>query len=208
MAPRYFEIIITGRQLAALLTGVVLLIFGAFGLGVAVRLLEPPAVHAVTAANPPVPTAVPGITAGEPAEAPTIEPTPTPMATVPPTVTPPPPPPPVPTPVATVPPPPLQTPIPLPPPTVAPSPHPEPSPVAATGGLWVQVAAVSRPDLADGVRQRVQALGFRSAQLRILTTPQGLFRVQLGPFPDLESAGRVVARLQESGFERPFVVRE
>lgn len=72
----------------------------------------------------------------------------------------------------------------------------------------MQVVAVSRPDLADGVRQRVQAVGFRPGQLRVLTTPQGLFKVQLGPFPDLESAGRVVARLQESGFERPFVVRE
>jgi cell division protein FtsN len=35
-----------------------------------------------------------------------------------------------------------------------------------------------------------------------------LFRVRLGPFPDVTSAERVAARLQELGFERPFVVKE
>jgi hypothetical protein len=74
--------------------------------------------------------------------------------------------------------------------------------------LWVQVAAVSRPDLADGVKQRVVAFGFRPDQLRVIATPNGLFKVRLGAFPDLESAGRVVARLQEAGFEKPFIVKE
>ena len=93
--------------------------------------------------------------------------------------------------------------LPLPLPTVAPTPRPEPTPVAVTpgGGVWVQVAAVSRPDLAEGVVQRVMAFGFKREQLRVLTTQEGRFRVRLGPFPDLESAGRVLGRVQEAGFE-------
>lgn len=199
MPSRYFEVIITGRQLAGLLAALVVLLLAAFGLGVAVRLVEPEPVQAVpfvmAAASP---TATP-----EP-------PAPTPEPTVVPTE--PPPPPVVPTTAPTQPPPAVapETPLPLPPPTVGPTPRPEPSPVAVTpaGGVWVQVAAVSRPDLAEGVKQRVMAFGFRREQLRVLTTQQGLFKVRLGPFPDLESAGRVVGRLQEAGFEGPFIVKE
>ncbi|HPC82537.1 MAG TPA: SPOR domain-containing protein [Thermoanaerobaculaceae bacterium] len=200
MPSRYYEIIITGRQLAGLLAALVVLLFAAFGLGVAVRFLEPEPVQAVpVVAVAPSPTATP-----EP-PAPSPEPTAVPTE--------PPPPPVIPTSAPTPPPPAVapETPLPLPPPpTAAPTPRPEPTPVAlpAAGGVWVQVAAVSRPDLAEGVKQRVMAFGFRPEQLRVLTTRQGLFKVRLGPFPDLESAGRVVGRLQEAGFEGPFIVRE
>lgn len=199
MPSRYYEVIITGRQLAGLLVALVMLLLAAFGLGVAVRLVEPEAVQAVPvvmAASSPTVTPVP--------------PAPTPERTVVPTE--PPPPPVVPTTAPTQPPPAVapETPLPLPPPTAGPTSRPEPTPVAAppAGGVWVQVAAVSRPDLAEGVKQRVMAFGYKREQLRVLTTQQGLFKVRLGPFPDLESAGRVVGRLQEAGFEGPFIVRE
>lgn len=203
MSDRYYEVIITGRQMVALVAGVVILVFAAFGLGVAVRLLEPPPVDSVPlvattlpTALPtvPLPTSPPQVPTPAPAESPVTaavtpaeQPVPTPTA-VPPTVVPPP------------------TEAPPPPPT----PRVEPTlpAVEPGGGLWVQVAAVSRPDLADGVKQRVVAYGFRPDQVRVIVTPAGLFKVRLGTFPDLESAGRVVARLQEAGFEKPFVVRE
>lgn len=199
MPSRYYEVIITGRQLATLLTGVVLLIFAAFGLGVAVRLLEPPPVQAVPAAVVVTPTLVPTPEPPAPTPAPTGSPTQVPPPPVAPTTAPTQPQPPVAP----------ETPLPLPPPTTAPSPRPEPTTVAVpAGGVWVQVAAVSRPDLAEGVVQRVMAFGFQRSQLRVVPTHQGLFKVRLGPFPDLESAGRVVGRLQEAGFEGPFIVRE
>lgn len=197
MASRYYEVIITGRQLAGLLAALVLFLFAAFGLGVAVRLAEPEAVQEAV----PAPVAAPAAPTPEPpAAAPEPTPTQPPPPSIEPTSAPTPPPP------AVAP----ETPLPLAPPTAGAAPRPEPTPVAAPAvdGVWVQVAAVSRPDLAEGVKQRVMAFGFRREQLRVLTTKQGLFKVRLGPFPDLESAGRVVGRLQEAGFEKPFIVKE
>ncbi|MCU0292296.1 MAG: SPOR domain-containing protein [Thermoanaerobaculaceae bacterium] len=197
MSDRYYEVIITGRQMAALVAGVVILVFTAFGLGVAVRLLEPPAVDSVPLVATALPTAPPPTS---PPQAPTPAPAETPVMATP-------------LPVEQ----PAPTPV-LVPPSVVPSPTAAPPPTARVeptlpavepgGGLWVQVAAVSRPDLADGVKQRVVAHGFRPEQVRVTVTPAGLFKVRLGTFPDLESAGRVVARLQEAGFDKPFVVRE
>ncbi|HPW54634.1 MAG: SPOR domain-containing protein [Thermoanaerobaculaceae bacterium] len=203
MPSRYYEVIITGRQLAGLLTALVMLLFVAFGLGVAVGLVEPEPVPAIAMAAVASPTATPE---PEVREAPALEPTAVPSEPSPPPATP------SLTPTLT-PFPPVVTPepsLPLPLPTVAPTPRPEPTPVAVTpgGGVWVQVAAVSRPDLAEGVVQRVMAFGFKREQLRVLTTQEGRFRVRLGPFPDLESAGRVIGRLQEAGFEKPFIVKE
>lgn len=192
MPGRYYEVIFTGRQLAGLLTVLVLSLFAAFGLGVAVRLVEPEPVQGVAdvvaAAPSPTPASEPPAPTPEPTQPPAVEATKAP--------TPPPP-------VAA-----RETPLPLP--TEMPSSRPAPTPLAtaAETGVWVQVAAVSRPDLAEGVKQRVMAFGFKREQLRVIVTPQGLFKVRLGPFPDLESAGRVVGRLQEAGFEKPFVVKE
>lgn len=201
MSDRYYEVIITGRQMAALVAGVVILVFAAFGLGVAVRLLEPPAVDSMPLVATALPTAPPPTSLPQ-APTPAAVPAETPVVATPPPVEPP-----APTPTAV-------PPTVAPPPTEAPPPPPtarvEPTlpAVEPGGGLWVQVAAVSRPDLADGVKQRVVAYGFRPEQVRVTITPGGLFKVRLGTFPDLESAGRVVARLQEAGFEKPFVVKE
>ncbi len=156
---RYFEIIITGRQLAALVAGVALLIAVAFGLGVAVRWLQPaaPAPHETIAAPPAAPAAPPPV---EPEKAKTHA-------------------------------------------------APVPAAVAASRapGRWVQVAAFAKREQAEGVKNRVVALGFTPKQAVVEAAGSGKFRVRVGPFPDGESAGRVAARLRGEGFGGAFVVK-
>lgn len=177
--PRYFEIIITGRQLAALVAGVVLAIAVAFGLGAGVRKLQP-APQQMTAVPPAAPT-------------PVWQPTPPAMPTAAPT--------------------PQVVAAPLP--TVAPSPIATERPRAAAGAAaakaaprWVQVAALGRFEQAEGVRNRVVALGYTPRQVLVQTAPGGKFRIRVGPFPDVESASRVAARLRAEGFGGAFVVNE
>ena len=74
--------------------------------------------------------------------------------------------------------------------------------------MWVQIAALSQAELAEGVRQRVVALGFLPTQVVVFAGADGRFRVRLGPFPDLESADRVAARLHAAGFPDAFTIRE
>ncbi len=172
---RYFEIIITGRQLAALVAGVAILVAVAFGLGVGVRALQPappPAHDVVAVAPPPVFPTVP-------AAAPTPEPTATPVPTA------------------------------APPPTERPRPQatPVPSAAAKAPGRWVQVGAFAKHDQAEGVRNRVVALGYTPKQVVIQPAGGGKYRVRVGPFPDGESAGRVTARLRAEGFGGAFVVK-
>jgi len=86
-----------------------------------------------------------------------------------------------------------------------------PNPTHAAGPKvhpWVQVAAVSRADIAEDVGQRLVKLGFKPNQVTIVQGAKGLHHVRLGPFLDLESANRVVARLRESGFKDAFLVKE
>lgn len=127
--PRYFEIIITGRQLAALVAGVALAIVVAFGLGVGVRALQPE-VEGVAAVAPtpmwqPTPPAIPTV-------APTAEVEPVPIPT--------------------------STRVPFP----TERPRAVPTAAAAAKGQprWVQVAALGKRDQAEGVRNRVVALGY------------------------------------------------
>jgi cell division protein FtsN len=172
--PRYFEIIITGRQLAALVAGVALAIVVAFGLGVGVRTLQP-----TVAAVAPTPTWQP-----TPPAIPTMVPTPE---------------------VATM-------AIPMSTPTSVPTERPRALPTVEVGakghGRWVQVAALGKRDQAEGVRNRVVALGYTARQVLVQTAAGGKFRVRVGPFPDGESAGRVAARLRAEGFGGAFVVNE
>lgn len=181
---RYFEIIITGRQLAALVAGVALLIAVAFGLGVAVRWLQPvaQAPHETIAAPPAAPAATPPA----PVAVATAAPTPQPAPTVAPTATPAPPP--------------VET--------EKPKTH-VAAPAAAprAPGRWVQVAAFAKHEQAEGVKNRVVALGFTPKQAVVEAAGSGKFRVRVGPFPDAESAGRVAARLRAEGFRGAFVVR-
>jgi len=73
---------------------------------------------------------------------------------------------------------------------------------------WIQTGATTRPDQAEGIRQRVMALGFRADQALVLAGTSGKYRVRLGPFPDQDSAARVAARLQESGFPDAFPLKD
>jgi cell division protein FtsN len=79
---------------------------------------------------------------------------------------------------------------------------------ARTEPRWVQVAAMGKREQADGVRNRVVALGYTPRQVQVQPAPGGKFRVRVGPFPDAESAGRVAARLRAEGFGGAFVVNE
>jgi len=217
---RYFEIIITGRQLAWLVAGVLLLIGAAFGLGVAVRWFEPAPPRefiAAPAASPsapgrgeapaaPSPTpSVAALLAGTPAAVPsgsTAAARATAALPVTPTVE-------------------AARPVETPARAVSASPPPAASPAAVAptvtaaappaaaqpAGRWVQVTAVSRREQADGVRTRAIALGFTADQVVVQAAPAGKFRVRVGPFPDMESAARVAARLQAQGFKGAFVAR-
>lgn len=203
---RYFEIIITGRQLAAGVGAVVLLLAVAFALGVAVRWFEPStppqeyiaAAPAVTTAGPashvtttPAPTALPAAAAPSGPVASVGAPTAAPTAAA--------------AMVAT-----RQPTAQAPTPAVAASPSVTAAPMvvpAQTTGRWVQATALSRRDQADGVRTRVIALGFAASQVVVQPAPHGKFRIRVGPFPDGESAGRVAARLQAQGFKGAFVVK-
>lgn len=209
MAERHFEIIVSSRQLAVGLGLVVVLVAVGFGLGIAAGFRvsptaegrgslaeaplpppEPPVVEQVAVFGTPPPQATPMVLdrGAEPRVAP-VGPVPSP---VPPAT-------PMPTAVA--------TPVPTRPPSPTAVPTRPPARVTPIPGIWVQVAALSQRDSAEGVRQRLLAMGYTAEQVSI--QPMGpLFRVRLGPFPDEVSAGRVSARLEGEGFERPYVVRE
>ena len=70
------------------------------------------------------------------------------------------------------------------------------------------MAAVSRQDVAEDLRQRLVKFGFTGSQVTIQQGSKGLYHVRVGPFTDLESAGRVAARLGESGFKGAYPVKE
>lgn len=206
MGTKYYELILSGRQLAVGVGVLVVLLGAAFLLGVGVGIKEPsradtPAVP-VDAGWEPAPAAE---EVSSPAAAPTIRETaisadasPSPL--------------PVPDASGEPPPSPTSSPTPtVPPPTAVPlvtvpvrAGHAE---AVARVGHWVQVAALSRQELADGVRQRVVALGFRPEQV-VIRGVGGSFRVRLGPFPDDSSARRVVSRLRAQGFADAFPVVE
>ncbi len=178
--PRYFEIIITGRQLAALVVGVALAIAVAFALGVGVRRLQPAPQQIASVA----PVVLPPVWQPTPPVIPTAAPTPYVVATPPPKAAP--------SPVA----------------TGRPKGAPTAGKAAKTPPRWVQVVALGKLEQADGVRNRVVALGYTPRQVLVQTAPGGKFRVRVGPFPDVESAGRVAARLRAEGFGGAFVVNE
>jgi cell division septation protein DedD len=219
---RHFEMIVSGRQLAGLIALVAALLLVAFGLGVGVGLLQPGHAASAEAYRPPFlagDRVTPRDSAALPLATPFPEPTAAPGAAVvvPPLVpadiaaaTP--------VAVATA----AASPSPAPP-AAAPRATPDPRPTAAPRATatprpkptapplprsWVQVASLARGEQAEGVRQRVIALGFRGEQVLVLPGTGGKYRVRLGPFPDQESAGRVVARLQASGFPDAFTLRE
>jgi cell division septation protein DedD len=181
LSRRYFEIVITARQLALLIGAVLVLLLVAFGLGVSVGWQEPVTIAGEPAGPTPLPTA-PFFAGVETIAVPTSAPIPT--AAPPPTQ-----------PRATA--------------TAAPArPRPTSAPAAAAATVrWVQVAVVSQAASASDLRNRLVTLGYRRDQV-VVEEIGGRFRVRLGPFPDEESARRVSARLGASGFSGTFVVHE
>jgi cell division protein FtsN len=213
MTGRYFEVIVSGRQLALLIATVVGLILAAFGLGVGVGLQQPASTTSRTVAGAdhglpalsgelrvptaPTPPATVQPLAVVPTAAPTLAPpsaTPTTVPTARPAV-------------AASPAPERASPPPEKPPEREPPSRPQPRPTEPLQA-WVQVAAMSHMRLAEGVRQRVIALGFLPTQVHVLPGTGGKYRVRVGPFPDTESAGRVAARLHAAGFSDAFTLRE
>jgi cell division septation protein DedD len=182
LSRRYFEIVITARQLVLLIGAVIVLLLVAFGLGVGVGWQEPVIVTGGPAGPTPLPTA-PFFAAAEPIPVPTSAPTP----------------------AAALPraePPARATATPAPPRTARPGPA-----AVVTGVRWVQVAVVSQAASASDLRNRLVSLGYRGDQV-VIEEIGGRFRVRLGPFPDDESARRVAGRLGASGFSGTFVVHE
>ncbi len=210
MDEKHFEIIVTGRQLALFIAGVAGAVLIAFGIGVGVGLMQAGTGSGAAAADLPPgivseplepypegdegamePPAVDAFGMGAeatPAPSPAVA-TPEPRPTEPaPTAAP--------------------TAVPTPAPTATPRPTPAPTPPPLPAGEWIQVGALSRTALAEGLRQRVIALGYRPDQVVVVPTGDGKYRVRLGPFPDRESADRVLARLHADGFPDAFVVSE
>jgi len=181
LSRRYFEIVITARQLALLIGALIVLLLVAFGLGVSVGWQEPVTVTGGPAGPTPLPTA-PFFADVEAIPAPTSVPVPT--AAPPPTQ------------------PPARA-------TATPAgPRPtSPQAAAAATVRWVQVAVVSQAASASDLRNRLVTLGYRRDQV-VVEEVGGRFRVRLGPFPDEESARRVAGRLGASGFAGTFVVHE
>jgi len=180
MAPTYYVIELTARWLTALLVmlALVMVLAFAFGYGAAWSVLS-----------------------GGRAAAPT--PLPVVAATTTPTVVPTPPPP---------------TARPTARPTEKPSERPAtPTRVAtatpaqpATDEFWVQVLASSTRETAERAQKQLEELGFARSHQRVdsaqVAGGDALYKVRVGPFPDRESADRVVKRMQASGFPDAWIV--
>lgn len=192
MTKSYYVIELTARWLTVLVVALAVLMVLAFGLGYG-------AAWSVLAADPPPPA----------------KPTPTPLVTteilpeptgieLPSTPTP------VPA-TATAPRPATATPAPptAPPATATATPRPRPT-EAEVSGFLVQVMASAHGETIDAARSRLAELGFDREHQQVVETEVAggneLFKLRVGPFPDRESADRVVARMQAAGFPDAWVV--
>jgi len=109
--------------------------------------------------------------------------------------------------------PPTPTRIPTTPARVRPAPaHARPKPVApstAETGLWVQVLAVTRSKGIPYERKRLARLGFPKSHQRLLRERRKdgttLYRLQIGPFPDVDSAQRVRVRMKKKGYRDAWI---
>jgi cell division protein FtsN len=202
MPPTYYVIELSGKWLTALLAALAAVVIAAFALGFGAGRSGAPSSTSPGSAAPTA-TATPEAELVEPLPVDTVtvsEATPVPAE---PTITPP----------AdwirpTVP------PTPSPAPTATPTATAIPEPAAAGTGtaadLWVQVLASSRREAVERARQQLVELGFPRERQRVVSSPVAggnvLYKVRVGPFPDRESADRVVRRMAESGFPDAWVV--
>jgi len=85
-----------------------------------------------------------------------------------------------------------------------------PAQSAADQVFWVQVLAASQSDALPEARKRLDGLGFPAANQSVVATDVAggnkLYKLRIGPFPDRESADRVVRRMQGSGFPDAWIV--
>ncbi len=103
------------------------------------------------------------------------------------------------------------------PPTATPAP-PTPTRVPPTAtpapvhGLWVQVLAVRDRKGVGEVERKLEKLGFPASHRRVVPVKTAgggsLYKVRIGPFPDRESAHRVMQRMRASGFPDAWIVNE
>ena len=188
MAPTYYVIELSARWLTVLLVAlaVVMVLAFAFGYGAAWSVLSS---HQASAEPLPVGTPRPSVAPPDAIveqviDAPTlVPPTRTPAATVVPT----------------------STPLPMPtrvPPTVAAAKPAE--------GYWVQVLASSTPQAMEQAGRKLDELGFPPDHQQVATTQVAggsvLYKLRVGPFPDRDSADRIVARMRVSGFPDAWIV--
>ena len=86
-----------------------------------------------------------------------------------------------------------------------------PVPTAAAlsrrGGTYVQVAALSRIEDANGVRQRIIAMGFSPDEVIIIPAASGAHRVRVGPLHGAAEITRVLNLFRSSGFPDAFRAR-
>jgi cell division protein FtsN len=203
MPPTYYVIELSAKWLTALLGALAVVVVAAFALGFGagrsgapgpsvaggvatvatatpdVEFVEPPPVDTVTVSEAtPVP-AEPTITPAADWVRPTVPPTPTPAPSSTPTH------------------------------TATPQPA-APATAGAEADLWVQVLASSRREAVERARQQLVELGFPRDRQRVVSSPVAggnvLYKVRVGPFPDRESADRVVRRMADAGFPDAWVV--
>ena len=186
MAPTYYVIELSARWLTVLLVAlaVVMVLAFAFGYGAAWSVLTP---GQMTEQPPPVGTpllaaATPGAIEEQVIDTPTlVPPTKPPVATAAPTATP--------------------VPTRMPPPAVPPP---------SADGYYVQVLASSTAQSMETAEQKLAGLGFSSDHRHITTTQVAgggvLYKLRVGPFPDRESADRVMGRMRVSGFPDAWIV--
>jgi cell division septation protein DedD len=190
MSRSYYVIELTARWLTVLLVGLALLMVVAFGLGYGAAVSVNADGSAPRGELSPTPVVMTEVvldaTPPQPRQTPTL-----PVATatarpMPPTVAPAP---------AT----------PTPKPTEKPRPTEKPA-----EGFWVQVLASSKEASIEGARTKLVDLGFdRDYQEVVRSEVAGgdtLFKLRVGPFPNRESADRVLQRMQGAGFQDAWVV--
>ncbi len=200
MSRTYYVIELTARWLTALVVGLAVLLALAFALGYGAAWsvlggrMSPPPVPVAAVPTPTV-TAV-YVAPTSPVTAATRTPPP-PAATA--TATP-----------SAVPRRPTATPRPAATATPRPAATATPTAVMADAGLWVQVLATGRRESAAEARSKLERLGFPADHQQLVESSVAggnvLLKVRVGPFPDRESAERVVRRMQAEGFPDAWVV--
>jgi len=188
MAPTYYVIELSARWLTVLLVvlAVVMVLAFAFGYGAAWSVLSSHQASAeLLPVGTPVPvSATPDSIVEQVIDAPTlVPPTRTPATTA------------------------LPTSTPAPSPTRVP---PTVTAAASAEGYWVQVLASSTPQAMEQAEGKLAELGFPSDHRRVITTQVAggsvLYKLRVGPFPDRDSADRVMARMRVSGFPDAWIV--